>query len=116
MLRFLPEDVDLGVIGDGFEGDMRGAFIDKAVAHVLMGGRVRLNLARYRLLLGSAISAVSKQKIGIFGRHQPRAGERQRNSACVDRNPATSPLFGDIGGSARTTGGVEHKVTRVSRH
>lgn len=35
-LPLVPDDVDLGVVGDGFQGDVRHALIDKAVADVAL--------------------------------------------------------------------------------
>ena len=37
-LEFLPNDIDLGVVGDGLEGDVGHPFIDKTLANVATGG------------------------------------------------------------------------------
>ena len=34
----LPNDIDFRVVGDGFEGDVRDALVDKAMADVAMHG------------------------------------------------------------------------------
>ena len=57
-LRLLLQHVDLGVVGDGFESDVRRALIDEAVADVVMGGRIRLHAAGDGLFLRAAFNAV----------------------------------------------------------
>ena len=66
--------------------------------------------------LGAAFAAVGEQIPGIARRHQPRARERQRDAAGVDRDPAPAPLLGDIGGGARAAGRIEHEVAGVGGH
>jgi hypothetical protein len=34
LLEFFPDDVDFGVVGDGFQGDVRDPFVDEALADV----------------------------------------------------------------------------------
>ena len=60
--------------------------------------------------LGAAFAAVGEKIPRIARRHQARAGERQRDAAGVDGDPAPTPLLGDIGGGAGAAGGVEHEV------
>ena len=36
LLPFVLDDINLGVVGDGFEGDVRDALIDEAVAEVFL--------------------------------------------------------------------------------
>ena len=72
-------------------------------------------LGQFRFL-GAAFAAVGEQIPGIARRHQPRASERQRDAAGVDRDPAAAPLLGDIGGGAGAAGGIEHKVAGVGGH
>ena len=45
LLPFLPDDVDLGIVGDGLEGDVGHALIDEAQADIAMGGLVRRHRA-----------------------------------------------------------------------
>jgi hypothetical protein len=37
-LELVPDDVDLGVVGDGFEGDVGDAFVDEALADLVVSG------------------------------------------------------------------------------
>ena len=41
----LPDDVDLGVVGDGLERDVRRALVDEALADVAVRRRIGLDLA-----------------------------------------------------------------------
>ena len=66
--------------------------------------------------LGAALTAVGEQIPRIARRHQPRAGERERDAACIDGDPATTPLFGDIRGGARTASWIQHKIARIGGH
>ena len=94
-LPFLPDDVDLGVVGDRFQRDVRRALVDEALADVVVRRRVGLDFARDLLLLARGPPAVGEQIIGIARAHQPRAGERQRDARGVDGDPAPAPLLGD---------------------
>ncbi len=53
-LEALPDHVDLCVVGDRLEGDVRRTLIDEALANIAIGRALRLRPARDRLLLGSA--------------------------------------------------------------
>ena len=100
LLPFLPDDVDLGVVGDVFERDMRHALVDEAEADVAMR-RVGLRWrARDLGLFALAFGAVGEQIIGIARAHQPRARKGDGDAARVDGDPAPAPLLGDIGGRA----------------
>ena len=113
LLGFLPDHVDLGVVGDGFQRDVRGALIDEAVADVVMRRRVRLDLAGDGLLFRPALAAVGEEVVLVFGGHQPGAGEGEGDARSVDGDPPPSPLFGDGRGGAGAAGGVENEIARV---
>ena len=115
-LRFLPQHVDLGIVGDGFQGDVRGAFVHEAVAHVVADGGVARGLAGDGLFFGAALAAVGEQVVGVFCRHEPGAREGEGDAGRVDGDPAAAPLLGDGGGGAGAAGRVQHEVARVGGH
>jgi hypothetical protein len=79
-LEFLPGDVDLCVIGDGFESDVGDALIDEALAHVAAGGHGFWYCARDLAFLDLPSLAVGEEVIWIAGAHDPRAGEGKRHT------------------------------------
>lgn len=115
-LEAFPDRVDLGIVGDALQRDVRHALVDEALAQAAMRGRGRGDLSRHLGLLALAFGAVSQQIPGIARAHDPRAGERQRDARGVHGDPAPPPLLGDIGGGARPTGGIEHEVARIGGH
>src|SRR5690606_9862132 len=50
------------------------------------------------------------------GRHEALLGQSDSYARRVAGDPATSPLFGDVGRGATAAGGVENQVTRVGSH
>ena len=115
-LPLLPDVVDLGVVGDRLQRDVRHALVDEALADIVVGRRVGGGVAGELGFLRAALAAVGEQIPRIARRHQARAGERQRDAAGVDRDPAPAPLLGDIGGGARAAGRIEHEVAGVGGH
>ena len=115
-LPLLPDVVDQRIVGDRLERDVRHALIDEALADIVMDRRVRGRAPAELGLLRAALAAVGEQIPGIARRHQPRARQRQRDAAGVDRDPAPAPLLGDIGGGAGAAGGIEDQVAGVGGH
>ena len=74
-LEVLPDDVDLDVVGDGAQGDVRHALVDEALADVAVaggfGGGLTLDLGLFQL----AGAAVGEQVVGIAGAHDAGAGQ-----------------------------------------
>ena len=115
-LPLVPDDIDLGVVGDGLERDVRHALIDEAVADVPMHGlRARRGAGDFGFL-DLAFAGIGQQVIRIPRAHDAGAGQRQRHARGVNCDPAAAPLLGDVGGGAGTAGRVEHKVARVGGH
>jgi hypothetical protein len=116
LLPPIPDDVDLGVVGDGLERDVGDALVDEAVADVA-SGRLRRGCAAGDLgLFELARGRVGEQVIGKTGAHDAGTGQRERHAGGVDGDPATTPLFGDIGGCAGAASWVEDEVARVGGH
>jgi hypothetical protein len=115
-LRLFPDHVDLGIVGDGFQGDVRGALVDEALADVAVGGGVGLDLAGDFLFLRAALTAVGEFVIGIFRAHQPGAGQCESDAGGIDGNPAPPPLLGHHGRSAGTASWIEHQIAGIGRH
>ncbi len=116
-LPLVPDDVDLGVVGDGFERDVRHALIDEALADVAMrrlraDGAVRVTSAS----LSWPSRRIGEQVIRIARAHDASASQRERHARGVDGDPAAAPLLGDVGGRAGTAGGVEDEVAGVGGH
>ena len=66
--------------------------------------------------LSLAFAAVGQQVVGIAGAHDAGTGQGQRNAGGVDGDPATAPLFGDIGGGAGAAGGIKDEVAGIGGH
>jgi hypothetical protein len=109
---------DVGVLGDRLQGYMRHALVDEAAAQV--AGRRRDRRGRHgpgKLgLLADAGLRVGEQVIRILRGHQARAGEREGDATCDDRDPAATPLFGDVGGRSRAARRIQHQVAGVGGH
>ena len=95
-LRLCHAFVDVRVVGDGAERHVRNGFVAKTAAHALVG-------------MGKLVEVV---ECG----HQALLGQRERDARGVAGDPATPPLFGNIGRGAAATGRIEHQVTRVGGH
>ena len=80
----LPQHVDLGVVGDGFKRDVGSAFVDEALAEVVVGRGCRgLDLPEELGLLGPAFAAVGKQVVGVAWRPSAGCGRgRARRGRC----------------------------------
>ncbi|MCY1529509.1 hypothetical protein D9M68_646580 [compost metagenome] len=107
LLPLLPDHVDLGVVGDGFQRDVRHAVIDKAVADVAMHGLAARRRARDFSLLQLTFTRISQQVVGIARTHYAGAGQGKCDARRVDGDPAAPPLFGDGGRGAGTAGRVK---------
>ena len=116
LLPRLPDHVDLGIVGDGLQGDMRHALVDEALADVATSGRFRGRALRDLGFLALPLGAVGKQVPGIARTHDARPRQRERHAGGVDGDPAPAPLLGDVGGGARAAGWVQHEVAGVSGH
>ena len=111
-----PDHVDLGVVGDGLERDVRHTLIDKALADVAMRRLAGWRGAGDFGFLDLAVAAVGEQVVGIARTHDAGTGQRQGHAGGVDGDPAAAPLLGDIGGGAGAAGRVEHEVAGVGGH
>ncbi len=114
--HLLPDDVDLGVVGDGLQRDVRHALVDEAVADVAVHRlRTRRGAGDFGFL-ELAVAGIGEQVERIARAHDAGAGQRQRDARGVDRDPAAAPLLGDGGGGAGAAGWVEHEVAGVGGH
>ena len=119
-LPLLPDDIDLGVVGDGLERDVRHALVDEAVADVAVHGlRTRRGAGDFGFL-ELAFAGIGQQVERIARAHDAGAGQRQRHARGVDRDPAAAPLLGDVavvpepqvGSSTRSPGSVAIRMQR----
>src|SRR5688500_18051998 len=62
---------------------------------------------------GQPLRLVAKFVIVIFGREQSLAGDGDRYTACVGRNPPAAPLLGHERGRSRPAGGIEYEVAGI---
>ncbi len=75
LLERVPDDIDLGVVGDGFQGDMGHALIDKTVADAAAGGLAGRSAAGDFGFLELAVAAVGQQVIRIARAHDAGTGQ-----------------------------------------
>ena len=116
LLVLLPDHVDPGVVGDGFQGDVRDPLVDEAVADVAVGGRFGRSFAGECGFLPLPFGAVREEVEGVAGAHDAGAGQGEGDAGGVDGDPAPAPLLGDVGGGAGAAGGVEDEITGVGGH
>ena len=88
--------VDLGVVGDRLQGDVRHGLVDEAALQPLM-----------RIAQGMIIEA---------GGHQPLLGQCDGDARGVAGDPPAPPFFGHECSGARSTGRVEYEVARIGGH
>ena len=113
-LPLVPDDIDLGVVGDRLERDVRHALVDEAVADVPVHGLRTRRGAGDLGFLELAFAGIGQQVERIARAHDAGAGQRQRHARGVDRDPAAAPLLGDVavvpepqvGSSTRSPGSV----------
>ena len=115
-LKSLPDHVDLGVVGDGLEGDVGDALVHEPLADVVVGGCFRGDLTGERGFLDLADAAVGEQVVRVTGAHDAGAGQSEGHAGSVDGDPAAAPLLGNVGGGSRAAGGVEDEVAGISGH
>ena len=111
-----PDDVDLGVVGDGFEGDVGDALIDEAVGHVAVDGFRAGGGANDFRFLELALAGIRQQVIGITRAHDAGAGQGEGHAGGVDRDPAAAPLLGHRRRGAGTAGRIENEIAGVGGH
>ena len=116
LLPRLPDHVDLGIVGDGFQGDVRHALVDEALADVPAGRCLRRRALRDLAFLALPLGAVGEQVPGIARAHDARARQRERHAGGVDGDPAPAPLLGDVSRGARAAGRVQHQIAGVGGH
>ncbi len=109
---------DVRVLGDRLQGHVRHALVHEAAADVVAGGRERAGGAWpvTSASLRMPASRVGEEVVRVLRGHQARASEGERDAAGVDRDPASAPLLGDVGGRAGSARWVEHEVAGVGRH
>ena len=115
-LALLPDRVDLGVVGNGLEGDVGHALVHEALADVALGPGVLRFGAGESSFLALPLRAVGERVVGITRAHDPRAGEREGDARSVHSHPTPAPLFRDVCGRPRPAGGVENQIARIRGH
>ena len=81
LLPPFPDDVDLGVVGDRLERDVRHALADEALPDVAVRRRVRWRLARDLGFLAPPVRTVGEEVVRVAGTHDSGTGERQAQLA-----------------------------------
>ena len=110
-LVLLPDDVDLGVVGDVPQGDVGHPLVDEPLPHVAVGGHLRRGAAGKLRLLELPVLAVGEGVVGIAGAHDASPRQGQGDAGGVDSDPPPPPLLGHVGRGAGAAGGVQHHVT-----
>ena len=116
LLPPFPDDVDLHVVGNGLQGDVRNAFANEALPHVTTRGRLRWHRAADLRLLALPIPTVCKHVVWVASTHDPGTRERQGNPGGIDGDPTAAPLFRDVRRSAGSASRIENKITGIRRH
>ena len=116
LLPTLPDDVDLSVVSDRLQGDVRHPFADEALPNITPRRLIRRNCVRDLGFSALAVRTVGQQVVRVTSPHDARSRERQGNSGGVYGDPATTPLFGDVTGRTRSTCRIQHKIAWIRCH
>ena len=110
--------LDVGVVGDALERDVRHGAVDEPLVHVaLRGGGVGVGVRAGKVgLLLAALGRVGEQVVGEAGGHEAGAGQGQGDAGRVDGDPPPAPLLRDVGRRAAAARRVENEVAGVRRH
>ena len=108
-------NVNLRIVGDGFQRDVRHTFVDKALLDASLRG-AHDGLARDFPFLLHALLAVCQQVVGKLRRHHAPPRQGQCHTAHVNRHPAPPPLLGHHRCSPAPARRVKHQVSGVSTH
>ena len=92
----LVDLVDLWVVGDRFERDMRHRLVDEAALQSFV--------------------RVAQCVVVIAGGHQALLGERDRHTRGVAGDPAAAPFLGNDRSSAGSASRIQYEVAGVSGH
>ena len=115
-LPFFVNDVDLGIVGNGLQRDVRHTLIDEAQADIVEGRRGGGAAIIQLRFLGLPFRAVGHEIIGVTRAHDARTRQSQGHARGIDGDPAAAPLLGHIGRGAGTAGGVQHQITGIGGH
>ena len=116
LLPFVRDDVDLGVVGDGTRCNVRAPSVDESMADVAMCRCALGRRARDLAFFALAVNTVGEEIVRVACAHEARAGEGKRDPRCVDSDPASTPLLGDIGGCAGAAGRIQNEIAGVGGH
>ena len=116
LLGLLPDDIDLRVVGDVPQRDVRNALVDEPLSHAAIGTRFGRRAPLNLRLLRLPLRAIGQQVVRIARAHNAGAGQRERHPRGVYGDPATAPLLGDISRCARAASRVENEVAGVGGH
>jgi hypothetical protein len=116
LLPLLPNDVDLGVVRDRLQRDVRDALVDEAVADVVPHRLARRKRVSHLPFLNLAFPRIGQEVVRVAGAHDAGTGQCKGDARGVDGDPAAAPLFGDCGGCAGAAGWIENEVAGISSH
>ena len=92
------DDVDLRVVGDRLQRDVRHALVDEAVTDVAVRRSCHTNARPLTsAFLAKPVGNRRASSTGI-GAHDAGARQGERDARRVDRDPASAPLLGDVCG------------------
>jgi hypothetical protein len=116
LLEVFPDDIDLGIVGDGLQCDVWNTFIDKPLPDIAVScsfGRCSSSDFSFFKL---SVAAIGQEVIGIPRAHDTCASQRESNARGVDSDPAPPPLLRDIRGCAGPARRIEHEIAGIGRH
>ncbi len=115
VLVFLPDDVDLGIVRDRLQCDVRHARVDEALRDLAVRLADDRLAGDFHLLLHARVT-IRQQIVRKLRRHEPRPRKRERHPARVDRDPPPPPLLRYIRRRPRSARRVKHQVAGIGRH
>ena len=91
---------DVGVVGDRLQRDVLHPLVDEPVPDVVVGWASAERHAGELRLLRAGPRASRRAGSRGTGAHESLPGQGEGDAGGVDRDPATAPLLGDVGGGA----------------
>src|SRR5208282_1372193 len=104
----VPNNVDLGVIRDRFQGNVRYPFVDETLPNIPVR-RLKTRCSAGSLgLFEFAFTRIGEQIVGVAHAHDSSARKRERDPRGVDCDPPAPPLLSNRRRGTRATCRVEY--------
>ena len=88
---------DVGVVGDGLQGDVLDPLVDEPVPDVVARLTVGQRRASDLTFLEPPFGRIGQEVVRKLGAHESLPGQGECDPRRIDSDPAAAPLLGDVG-------------------